>query len=136
MLLKKAWKDVPNQRQTINVTNFEMAGPLESDYTIQMVDQTFGIITLTVLTDEVAAMYNLWEQYGYTDWAKDVPQNINGKSDGYNTVPDIDSIEYNIMKIDGDKMYTGDCYSIEGEDGKTAERRPTTLAMDMCMIRQ
>jgi hypothetical protein len=103
--------------------------------TTKNVDFTSRSGTLTITNDAEIADANEGSLYGYTDWKLNEAKDILGRKFNVNSVAErgVGSVDYSIVKIEGNKLYNGDN---DTGDGTTPEKRPTAVSNDRALIKQ
>lgn len=100
----------------------EEVSTAEGAYTI---DLTTVTNTAMPLTEVAAAAMNEQSFAEITSWAANVPQSIAGKTINGDVVDSAGVIQYDIIKVDGNKFYLGS--DENGKDGESEANRPVVL---------
>jgi hypothetical protein len=101
------------------------------------IDTTIVSYSLAFSTEAEVEKANTDSLYTYTNWKKDVAQDITGKkSSAENKDPDVTKgeVAYSIFKLDGTKLMLGK--RTETEDQKTETKRSTTIDDSMVLTKQ
>ena len=100
------------------------------------IDSTVISSSLEFSTEAGVASANSQSLYAYTNWKKDLSQDITGKKSQADQDPDVTKgeINYSIFKLEGTKLTFGK--QTETEDEKTDAKRATTIDESAVFIKQ
>lgn len=100
------------------------AGPVAGSYKIDYVTHS---LSAKATGDACATSFNSSALFGYTDWNKNIEKDILGRKSSATDTDDppvAGTTTYKLIKIDGNKIYSGDDSTY---DGVTPERRPVAI---------
>ena len=95
----------------------------KNDLAVTKIDNALQSISLTVLSDQWAAMFNSSSLFGFTDWANGTAKSVLGlNSDGTtDSTSSVGVVSYDILYINGTSLQSG------GGDVDTSSTYPTEL---------